>query len=165
MKAKKNFIAVIGDQNSGKSTIIQALTGCKSGISRNRVEDRVTGKWIQVIASSPQEKRISRSDLKRKIGEAATDPLCLGLVIALQPTYPRKRLSIVDVFAVAEEYSMKRHVFVISRPYSSKADRTEVSEIETRLSKFHIEGPVQPVDARRFAHVNASAIRDIVGWF
>ena len=165
MKAKKTFIAVIGDQNSGKSTIIRALTGCKSGISRNRVENRITGKWIQVIASSPQEKRISHSDLKRKMNEAATDPQSLGLVIALQPTYPTKRLSIVDVFEMAEEFSMRRHVFVISRPYSNKADRTEVAEIEKRLSRFHIENPIQPVDARRFAHVNASAIRDIVGWF
>jgi len=165
MKAKKIFIAVIGDQNSGKSTIIRALTGCKSGISRNRVENRITGKWIQVIASSPQEKRISHSDLKRKMNEAATDPQSLGLVIALQPTYPTKRLSIVDVFEMAEEFSMRRHVFVISRPYSNKADRTEVAEIEKRLSRFHIENPIQPVDARRFAHVNASAIRDIVGWF
>jgi len=99
------------------------------------------------------------------MNEAATDPQSLGLVIALQPTYPTKRLSIVDVFEMAEEFSMRRHVFVISRPYSNKADRTEVAEIEKRLSRFHIENPIQPVDARRFAHVNASAIRDIVGWF
>jgi energy-coupling factor transporter ATP-binding protein EcfA2 len=42
MKLKKKFIAIIGERNSGKSTIIRALTGCKGVKLPIRVEDRST---------------------------------------------------------------------------------------------------------------------------
>ena len=160
----KTVVAVIGPRHSGKSTIIQALTGCKNGVFHGSVEDRTTGKWIEVIASSPQEKHMP--DLKARMSAAANDPHCLGLVVALQPTHPRKRVSMEDVFEMARGHRAKCYAFAISQPHDeNKADGVEISDVEKRLMNLGIEIPIQPLDARRFAHVNAAVIREIVGWF
>jgi GTP-binding protein EngB required for normal cell division len=52
----KTFILLIGASNSGKSTVIQSLTGCKSRTADSGyVVDYSTGRKIYVIVSSPQE--------------------------------------------------------------------------------------------------------------
>jgi hypothetical protein len=73
-------------------------------------------------------------------------------------------LSIEDVFQIAERCAFERHVFVISKPYKH-SHGTDPEIIRKRLDKFDLQKPIQPVDARRFAHVNAAVIRNIVGWF
>jgi energy-coupling factor transporter ATP-binding protein EcfA2 len=167
MEAKKKFVAVIGDQNSGKSTVIQALTGCRNAAFRGRMEEKTSGKWIEVIASSPQEKDIR--DLAERIKAATSDSQCLGVVIALQPNHPRnreKRPWIEDVFDLAKKSRMARYAFVISEPYDrKKSDAIEVAEIDKRLRNYGIQEPIQELDGRRFAHVNASKIAGYVAWF
>jgi hypothetical protein len=95
---------------------------------------------------------------------AATNALSLGMVIALQPNNPTSRLSIEDVLEMAQRYAFECHIFVIEKPYMG-SHGTDPEIIRERLVQFDIKTPIQPLDARRFAHVNAAVIRDIVGWF
>jgi len=147
-----------------RSTIIQALTGCESRGYRGKVKDRLTKKWITVIASSPEETNISKQKLSAMTRAAATSKSSLGMVIALQPNHPSRRLSIEDILRISSRYPFVRHMFVISRAYKGYG-AISAQSIEKRLSKFTFRKPLQPLDARRFGHINASAIRDIVGWF
>jgi energy-coupling factor transporter ATP-binding protein EcfA2 len=164
MNSRKKFIAIIGRSTAGKSTIIRALTGTKGSKQPERIKDRSTMKWIGVISHSPQEQPIPFKQLRKEMRAAATDARSIGMVIALQPTHPTTRLSIEEVFEMVQSFAFERHVFVIARSYKGfRGIDPEV--IQERLAKFDFEKPIQPLDARRFAHVNASVIRDIVGWF
>lgn len=164
MKLKKKFIAVIGNRNSGKSTIIRSVTGVNASTSPERVTDLSTKKWILVVSHSPQEQPISPDQLRKEMKVAATNALSLGMVIALQPNNPTSRLSIEDVFEMAQGCAFECHVFVIEKPYKG-SDGTDPEIIRERLVQFDIKTPIQSLDARRFAHMNAAVIRDIVGWF
>jgi len=164
MKSKKKFIAVIGRSTAGKSTIIRALTGAKGSKQPERIQDRSAMRWIGAISHSPQEQPITFRQLRKEMQAAAINARSLGMVIALQPTHPTSRLSIEDVFQMADSFDFERHVFVISKSYKGSRG-TDPEVIRDRLVKFDFEKPIRPLDARRFGHVNASAIRDIVGWF
>ena len=164
MKSKNKFIAIIGRSTAGKSTIIRALTGIRGSRQPERIRDRSTMKWIGVISRSPQEQPIPSKQLRKEMRAAAIGARSLGMVIALQPTHPTTRLSIEEVFEMSERFAFERHVFVISKSYKGSRG-TDPEVIRERLIKFDFEKPVQPLDARRFAHINASVIRDIVGWF
>jgi len=162
MKAKKSLIAVIGNGGSGKSTIIQSLTGCKSASFQGRMEDGKTEEWIEVIAHSPQETGLSKAELERTMKTVARDPRCLGIVIALQPTRPYTRLWIEDVLKMSTVYRISSHCFAIVTPYDeTRADGVELSNVKTRC----IGVPIHAIDARRFAYLNARRIRRAVGWF
>jgi GTPase SAR1 family protein len=167
MKSKKKLIAVIGNAHAGKSSIIQSLTGCENRMFRGRVTDRDTRKWVNVIASSPKEDSITRQKLVAMMRAAAMGKRSLGLVIALQPHKIKAsvRLTIEDVFKISSRYEFDRHVFVISKPYNKRASGIDIAKIQKLLGKSEIEVPIQPLNARRFAHINASLIRDVVGWF
>ena len=159
---KKSFVAIIGAANAGKSTIIQSLTGCEFRTFRGRITDEKTKQWIYVIASSPQEKPMSEAELSGHIRNAAAAAMCLGMVIALQPRPTRTRLSMEKALQMAGEYKklMRPYVFVITNPHDdNKAERTPIKDMPKFL------GTPIPLDARRFAHMNASKIGNIVGWF
>ncbi len=164
MKSKKRFIAVIGGRSHGKSTIIRALTGVKGKKTPEHVRDLSTNKWMLVISHSPQEEPITPHVLQKEIRRAATSSDSLGIVIALQPTNPTRRISMEDVFKMTEHYGFERYAFVIAKPYNG-LHGNDPEAIRIRLESFDVEMPIQPLNARRFAHVNASAIRDIVGLF
>lgn len=80
----KPFIAVIGSANSGKSTVIKSLTGCKNGTFRGVIHDNLTGKQVFVCAASPQEMKISdaqrrgdRRDVPCQSGRKRNVLLCI----------------------------------------------------------------------------------------
>ncbi len=167
MKAKK-FVAVVGDRNSGKSTIILALTGCRTNASK-RMIDLVTKKWIYVVAASPQETGMKRATLAGILRKVANSPNCLGLVIALQPSRPRKRLSIKDVLreAVKRKAADEYHLFAISHPYNEGGRRVGTDEIEQRFRDAvpGVRPHLRSLDGRRFAYMNATIISNSIGWF
>ena len=160
------FIAVIGQRNAGKSTIIRALTACKTVGFRGPIEDLKTKKWIEVIASSPQERDMP--NLAARMRSAANDPNCLGIVAALQPSYPRTHILMEDVFKIAQKHHAKCYAFAISQPYDeNRADGVEIADLEARLatSRIRLNRPMQSLDARRFAYLNAAIIQKTVGLF
>jgi hypothetical protein len=160
------FIAVIGQRNAGKSTIIRALTACKTVGFRGRMRDHKTNKWLEVIASSPQER--SMPDLAKRIRDAANDQDCLGIVAALQPSYPTTHIWIEDVFKIAQKHDAKCYAFAIAQPYDENpANGVNISNLKERLSKAHIrlEKPIRSLDARRFAYLNAAIIQKAASLF
>lgn len=162
---KKSFVAVIGHRRSGKSSIIRALTGVRGQRSPEHVEDVSTGKWIHVISHSPEECPLPDRQFRNVLNMVANSRLARGVVIALQPNHPSRRQSIEDIFRVAKTYRFSFRVFVIETPYEGNSRGTDPAEIEKRLTSVGVNVRVQSLDARRFAHINAAAIRNIVGWF
>jgi hypothetical protein len=160
------FIGVIGQRNAGKSTIIRALTACKTVGFRGAVHDRKTKQWIEVIASSPQERDMP--NLAAKIRSAANDPNCLGIVAALQPSHPRKHILMEEVFKIAQEHRAKCYAFAISQPHNkNKSYGVEIANLKARLvrSRIRLTEPIQSLDARRFAYLNAEIIQKTVALF
>ena len=151
---KKPFVAVIGNRNSGKSTIIRSLTGARTGQFRGTVTDKTTSRTIEVIGSSPQENPLSASDLRKILKGAASRLTCNGVVCALQHTNPRTRLSMEEVLheAIAQGFSV--HAFVLDPDYSGNIGQEAV--VITRLSRIGVI-PIR-IDSQRFAHLNAVLI-------
>jgi len=148
------FVAIIGSRNSGKSTIIKSLTGCPTGQFRDTVGDAATGRSIFVVGSSPQEVALPLLKLRKILKQAANDPLCNGVVIALQPTFPSKRLSMEQVFSEATAHNFTVFAYVLDPEHSGASGQT--AGVNFRLA--HIGVKARVLDARRFAHINAAAI-------
>ena len=151
---KKPFVAVIGNRDSGKSTIIRSLTGARTSQFRGKVMDKATSRTIEVIGSSPQENLLSLSDLRKILKGAASSSACNGVVCALQPTNPRTRLSMERVLqeAIAQGFSV--HAFILDPDYAGRAGQETV--VTTRLSTIGVI-PTR-IDSQRFAHLNAAFI-------
>lgn len=150
---RKQFVAIIGHRNSGKSTIIQSLTGCPRRGGRDTVVDTASGRTIEVLVSSPQEDAISLAELRRLLAAAKRSELCNGIVCALQPSMPTKRLSLDKVLEEAAAAGFRLSVFVLSRGRNGSA--LGIASVLPRLPKgVH----PRPLDARRFAHVNAAIV-------
>jgi energy-coupling factor transporter ATP-binding protein EcfA2 len=155
---KKRFIAVIGNSNSGKSTIIQSLTGCKNHSIRDWVIDKREGNWLWVVCSSPQETPMSVNELKRIIREAVGKAKCVGLIVAIQPNSPKSRLSMEDVFvAVDVSGAFENYAYVISKGYEGNS--RSFAETQDRVHGVSRNTEVYEIDGRKFAFQNASFIR------
>lgn len=165
MKASKSLVAIIGHRNSGKSSIIRALTGVYGDRVPEIVKDRSTGKWIYVVSHSPEECPLPEKEFLKLMRAASHDRLCLGVVIALQPNNPWKRLSMERVFELVKPYKFTFRAFAIATPYKATSRGSDPTEIEQRIARVRINVRVLSLDAQRFAHINAAAIRNIVGWF
>ena len=150
----KPFVAIVGNRDSGKSTIIKCLSGAKSGQFRGLVIDRATGKTIEVIGSSPQEKKLSLVELRRILKRAAASALCNGVVCALQPTFPRTRLSMEDVLNEAHANGFKVYVYILDPEYLGATGHSP--NIAARISTAGFTSQV--LDGRRFGQVNAALI-------
>jgi hypothetical protein len=158
--ASKPFVAVIGGRNAGKSTIIRSLTGCSGATFRGFVEDHATGKKIYVVASSPQEERLDIQELRSKLKLVAKDRSLLGFVIAIQPTRPRSRISMEDIFACAREVSgFSMYAFLVEPKYGKASARYD--EVKSRLQPFPVRLAI--LDGRRFAYLNAAQIQKTTG--
>lgn len=160
---KRKLVAVIGGGNAGKSTIIQSLTGCPTRTFCGRVRDSASAKEIEVLAASPQERNISTADLRRMLKDAAERPNSTGMVIAMRPSRSRKRQSMENVFLLASEYGLSASAFLIAPGYKNAPSQTDVNETLGRLAASNV--PVQRLNGERFAHINASIIRDTAGLF
>jgi energy-coupling factor transporter ATP-binding protein EcfA2 len=160
---KRKFIAVIGNGSAGKSTIIQSLTGCPTRSYCGRVTDRLTGKEIEVIASSPQEKPIAEEKLRRMLKYAAKRRKSAGMVIAVRPSETTKRLSMEEIFTLAASFRLAPYGFVLSPAHKRNSRPVNLSEVRNRLAPSSV--PIQAINGKRFAHINASIIRDTAGLF
>ncbi|MBN2314354.1 MAG: 50S ribosome-binding GTPase [Sedimentisphaerales bacterium] len=163
----KKFIGVIGRSNAGKSTIIVSLTGCRNRNFRDSVTDKSNNESIYVIAWSPQERRLDpegdglESEVKafRKIlNQLLQNDNCRGLVMAIQPTRPRLRLSLEDIIQeVLNRDVFESYLFVLEPGRNDPPDgRGILAEVNQRLRNTPLRA--QQLDGRRFAFLNARHI-------
>lgn len=160
----KPFIAVIGERNSGKSTVITSLTGCPTRGFRDFIRDGATQREMLIIASSPQERRLRLADLRRLLRRAATRRRVIGCVVALQPGPTRTRLSMVGVLREAVRHRFSLHVFVLDPGYEDQGGTFPVFNlVRADLVGAGIRAAPRRLDGRRFAHLNAVRIRQMAG--
>lgn len=150
----KPFVAVIGDRNSGKSTIIRSLTGAKSGQFRGSVHDHATNRTIEVIGSSPQELLLSLADLRKILKKASTSAICNGVVCALQPNFPTSRLSMERVLQEAAAYGFRIHAYILDPAYSGTSGHA--ATVAARVAS--VGSTSRLLDGRRFSQINAATI-------
>jgi hypothetical protein len=151
----QKFVAVIGNRNSGKSTVIRSLTGCPNSAFRGEVKDITTGESIHVICSSPQESPLTLQELRSILKACAANRKCRGLVMAIQPTSPTKRLSMETIFQeVASLGSFQSHAFMLTPGRVGGSPNT--AAIVTRLKPLKLK-PIT-LDGGRFAMLNAQII-------
>lgn len=151
----QKFVAVIGNRNSGKSTVIRSLTGCPNSTFRGEVEDITTGESIHVICSSPQERPLTLQELRRILKACTAKRKCRGLVMAIQPTSPTKRLSMEVIFQeVAASGSFQSFAFVLAPGRTGGSPDT--AAIAARLKPLKLK-PFT-LDGGHFAMVNAQLV-------
>jgi hypothetical protein len=156
----KPCILVIGGQDSGKSTIIASLCGCRRGF-RGPVTDHTNGRQIYVVASSPQEARLESEELDEILDEVRSSRNIVGLVMAVQPTVARTRLRMEEIVRAAQDTGrMSIHAFILDPPYNGNGE-VDVAVVRGRLTGMGVAA--RRLDARRFAFLNAARIRTIVG--
>ncbi len=157
---KKKLVAVVGYGNAGKSTIIQSLTGCSGRGYEGYVEDHCSNESVYVFASSPQEnpygKAPTREDQKARFQQdlEKLTANCRGVVIAIQPTNPRVKVAMEDIFEIALALGFECWSFWLSPYYDGRT----VNEIDL-ASRTPSKVKTSTLDARRFALKNANAIQ------
>ncbi len=150
----KPFIAIIGNRNSGKSTIIRSLTGATTAQFRGTIQDLTTNQTMEVIGSSPQERPLALADLRTLLRTAAGTATCRGVVCALQPNAPTKRLSMEQVLREAASQGFIIHTYVLDPGYSGATGRAGIVTTRIQNAGFYS----QVLDGQRFAHINAATI-------
>lgn len=114
----KEFIAIIGTSKSGKSTVIQSLTGCATRSFQGFVRDKASRKEIFVVCGSPQETNLSLYELRRIVRRVLRKKSAIALVIALQPTNPSRRVPMEDVFKTVDAVGgFRQTAWVLDPPY------------------------------------------------
>src|ERR1043165_5180896 len=159
---KKKFIGIIGRGESGKSTIIRSLTGCRTlNFSGEVLANTNSGetKSVYVIAHSPQETGLDEDELATIIREVIDNSNCLGIVIAIQQRHTRTRLSIADIFRLAKDTNMFDCYAAIINPSFNEAIN-DVNQIQNLLGD---QVQTLIVDGRRFAIISAEDIRQVTG--
>ena len=156
---QKKFIAVIGYRRSGKSTIIQSLTGCKNHSFIGEVLDRELGVTIFVHAPSPQENpKTGEREFAAHLRKTATNRSALGVVIAIQPTLARRRLLMDKMLTLAFQQGFDCFAFILEHPYEGKRIGN-VENIKQRILASAPNAKLYSLDGRRFAVLNAESIR------
>lgn len=153
----KQFIAIIGEAKSGKSTIIRSLTGCPTKDYRDFIRDGFSNESLYVVCGSPQEQSMSLEDLKALLNVVCQDSSCRGIVMAIQPKLTRSRLSmekILQEVAVTESFQT-RAFFVNPGRVSGPADSSVISRVNDLVVQPYI------LDGRRFAIINAEAVNRV----
>jgi Fe-S cluster assembly ATPase SufC len=156
----KPFIAVIGGRKAGKSTVIQSLTGCPKRGHRGMVTDLTINKSIYVIASSPQEQGLEYELFKGILNRVVNEDSILGMVMAIQPTKPVKRLSLEDIFReVQSTGKLASTAVILHPPYKKSKSSPDPNVVRKRLKALNID--LHELDGRRFAHLNAATVRQL----
>ena len=157
----KPFIGIIGFAGAGKSPIIGSITGVCNSSYRGRIEDKVTGQNLLVIASSPQVRFMSEKEFEKVLKEAAKDKDCRGVVCSVQPTNARKRITITELYEMVEKIGeFDSYAFVIdpSREPSTKKKETLISAlVKESLNGLKIN--IKTLDGRVFPYKNAQVIQ------
>ena len=157
----KPLVLLIGGHDSGKSSIVSSLTGCLSRNFRGFVQDKSTKREIYVIASSPQEAKLSEEELEQRLDEVNRRRNVIGSVITIQPTRTRTRLSLEDIIRIAHSNTrISIFAFVLDPPFSRDGN-VNIDDVRRRLDTLSVV--TRYIDARRFAYLNASDIRSTVG--
>ena len=155
----KKYIAVIGGRDAGKSTVIVSLTGCPNRSFQGTVTDgfQSNNENIYVIASSPQEKNLSPGAFQNILTQVRQDKKCRGLVMAIQASYPRIRLSLEDIIQeVQDTISFEPYLFILEPGFSQPPEEQLIIDVNNRLSNTGLVPQV--LDGRRFAFLNARNI-------
>ena len=153
----KKFIAIIGRADAGKSTVIVSLTGCRNRGFQGMVTDQSNNENIYVIASSPQEKNLSPGAFQNILTQVRQDKKCRGLVMAIQASYPRIRLSLEDIIQeVQDTNSFEPYLFILEPGFSQPPEEQLIIDVNNRLSNTGLVPQV--LDGRRFAFLNARNI-------
>jgi hypothetical protein len=119
------------------------------------VKDITTGESIYVICSSPQERPLTLQEFRKILKACTANTKCRGLVVAIQPTSPTKRLSMETIFQeVASSGYFQSHAFVLDPGRVGGSPNT--AAIATRLKPFKLK-PVA-LDGGRFAMINAQLV-------
>ncbi|MGA9820167.1 MAG: hypothetical protein WBQ36_01080 [Desulfobaccales bacterium] len=113
IQGKKKFVAVIGYGKSGKSTIISSLTGCRKSTFRGFIKDKVNNNCVFVYSGSPQELPIALSDIIKMLQKWNAIVGCSGMVMAIQPTKPRKRARMEEIFKEAISQGFDIYAFAV----------------------------------------------------
>jgi GTPase Era involved in 16S rRNA processing len=172
----KKFVAIVGRANSGKSTIIGSLTGCKNHSTTNPVVDQTTHRKIFVIPSSPEEKELTWVDTESSpkrtldfdgiLNKVISDASYLGIVMAIQPTRPRTRLKMEEILTkVHDTGAFSTFAIILEPPYESTpgvSHTNEANKVRIRLENLGV-GKIMVLNGGRFAHLNACEIQRMVG--
>ena len=158
---RKKFVAVIGYRRSGKSTIIRSLTGCGSGAFVGEVCDNAANVSLFVHAPSPQEfGKTDEGAFDKFLQRCKRSQQIQGLVSAIQPTLPNRRLSLEKMFSLARQRGFESCAFILEHPY--KGVRIgNFERIKERVLNTDPNARVFALDGRRFAILNAEAIRSL----
>jgi energy-coupling factor transporter ATP-binding protein EcfA2 len=158
---QKKFVAVIGYPKSGKSTIIQSLSGCNNHSSHGPVMDTSVNLSVYVHTASPQENpRTTEAVFKEILRDVKKDPNSQGLVIAIQPTIRGKRLRMERMFELAKQDGFESYAFILEHPYLGERIGN-FDNIESRVLTSDPDAKVFALDGRRFAILNAEAIKSL----
>jgi predicted kinase len=156
---QKKFVAVIGYRKSGKSTIIRSLTGCESGSFVGEVRDVAAKLSVSVHAPSPQERgKTDKSVFDTHLQRCKRVHRIQGLISAVQPTVPSRRLSLEQMFGLAHQRGFESYAFILEHPYKGAKIRN-FENIKDRVVNIDPDARVFALDGRRFAILNAEAIR------
>lgn len=156
----QKFLGIIGQRNSGKSTLIKSLTGCPTNSYRGFVVDEHSGRSIYVVCGSPQEdpgKLRDLDELKGILDEVASREGCIGIVMAIQPSQPSIRLSMDEIFQEVQRRKFQIHSYVLDP--GRGGNTTPVAAVNTRLKPFGVVST--SVDGRRFAQLNAEFVNSV----
>lgn len=163
---------VIGAQNAGKSTLIRGIAGCPTKKYKGFVWDCIRGKCVYVFCSSPQEdSSITDACYSEALRQAAEEPRCAFVLLAVQPSRPRLRISLEHCVARARDQGITDlRAFVIEHPHSPNgADLSaeEMACLRERLNQLGITD-VTPVDNRLLLAGNVVKCWDVLrrwaGW-
>jgi energy-coupling factor transporter ATP-binding protein EcfA2 len=161
---RKKFVGVIGPDKSGKSTVIQSLTGCHDHSFIGFVYDHSVSSKIWVHATSPQEQppnhQTTEPIYRRYLRRVIQHQDAQGFVIAIRPNLPRRRLSMDRMFQLASQYGFETYAFILDPTYHGQ-NLGNFNQISNRLLAADPNVQIFKQDGRRFAILTAEAIRAI----
>ena len=170
---KKKFIAVIGNENAGKSTIIVSLTGSPNRSFKGKIDGNLnnSSKYIYVIACSPQEHKLEDNSISKQdemqafqsiINDVIHKENSIGLVMAIRPTplNPTIRLSLEDIIQkVRNTNAFESYLFVLQPDRNNSPESQQIKDaINSRLRYINADIVAQELDAKKFAFLNAQEI-------
>lgn len=161
------FVGVVGNKNSGKSSIIQSVTGCKSPIYNDFIYDNSTNESIYVCCHSPQELIFNYSGsvnieaIEELVENLKSKKNCRGLIMALQPNNPRIKPSIEDVYNVVTRNASgfsSFYCFVVEPGYINSP--SIINDVGQRLSSVGLTQPPIPISGEEFPFKSATKINN-----
>lgn len=155
------FVAVIGFGASGKSTIISSLTGCRRSSFKGFIEDKVSGNSIFVFSGAPQELGTSITDIESWMKDCKTRKGCNGMIMAIQPTKPNKRVSMENILKKAMVHGFEVFAFIIEPGYKNEYNG-RYTDVPSSLKNVRVpKSNVFKVDGRRFSLYSANYINSV----